>query len=569
MLKFRPGAHAGSESWFRLIAQRFALSVTAILAAVFVAACGGGGSGGNGGGGNTCTVTGVAVSGNPATMATGATATLTATVNATASCSGAVTWSASPAGGTLTPSGNTATFTANTAGTYVITATSTADPTKNGTATETVNAPLACGQPNGTVVNHTVNVAANETWLGDGVTHMVPNSISITGAAVVTVQPCAIVALGQGATITVTGTAKLLAAGTSNTRFVTFQRADINQPWGILRGASATSMIELHWTIVQGGGAFGGQLSNPGIAAIGPGYSVPPAAVLKVDNVVINSPQGVGVYLDANAAFTADSQNLFVTGAGNYAVMTTMMSLGSIPVGGTYTGNAIDEVLIFGPNANVFANMTIHDLGVPVRIPTASMTIAPAGGATAPVTLTIDPGVVLKFPKLASNAPGARVIFGTNGNSPNNLVGVLNAMGTPQKPIVFTSGETVPAPGDWVGLWLNTATNSRLDNVEISYAGAPSGIQSSNCRPLNTPDNAALIVGDFETQYVPPAGLITNSLISNSASYGIDAVWQSASFNDPNLTAGNIFQNNARCAQTYNAVAPPGICPAQRGCTAN
>ena len=143
-------------------------------------------------------------------------------------------------------------------------------------------------------------------------------------------------------------------------------------------------------------------------------------------------------------------------------------------------------------------------------------------------------------------------------------------MGTSDLPIVFTSGEAAPAPGDWVGLWLNTATGSRLDYVEISYAGADSSISSTNCRPANTRDNAALIVGDFETQYVPPSDLITNSLISNSAGFGIDAIWQAGTFNAPDLTTGNnSFSGNGGCAQTYNGVTPPGTCDMHAGCTAN
>lgn len=222
-----------------------------------------------------------------------------------------------------------------------------------------------------------------------------------------------------------------------------------------------------------------------------------------------------------------------------------------------------------GPGADVFADLTIHDRGIPVRIQTAGLSVAPRAPATAPVTLTVEPGVTLKFPKMNAGAPGARVTFGSNGNSPNNVVGVLNAVGTPAKPIVFTSGEAVPAPGDWVGLWLDTANGSRLDNVEVGYAGGSTGIVSNNCRPLNTRDEAALIVGDFETQYVPPANLITNSRIHHSASFGIDAIWQAPAFNSPDLTASNIFENNALCRQSYNAVTPPGTCPAQRGCTAN
>jgi len=421
--------------------------------------------------------------------------------------------------------------------------------------------------PNGSVVNHSANIGASETWAGDGVTHRVPTSISITGAATVTVQPCAIVALGQGASITVRDNAKLVAAGTSDTRFVLFQRADVNQPWGILRGFTSTSMIELHWTVLRGGGAFGGSYNNPAIAVSGESYGSLPVPVLKVDNVVIDSPQGTGIYLDTNAAFTADSQQLTITRAGDYALRATIMSLGSLPTG-SYTGNAIDEIIIVGPGADVFADLTIHDRGIPVRIQTAGMRIAPRFPDTAPVTLTLEPGVMLKFPKMGGG-PGARVPFGFNGNSPNNTVGILNAVGTAAKPIVFTSGEAVPQPGDWIGLWLDTANGSRLDHVEIGYAGAASGIVSNNCRPLNTHDDAALIVGDFETQYVPPADLITNSRIHNSAGFGINAIWQAPAFNSPDLTASNQFENNAMCRQTYNALTPPGSCPATRGCTAN
>jgi hypothetical protein len=529
---------------------------------------------GSGGGGDpapppppACTVTGVTVSASPATLVAGATATLTATLTASASCAGGVTWSATPAGGVLTASGLTATFAATTAGSYTVTATSTADPAKSGTAVVTATpAAPPCGQPSGVVVAHATNVAASETWAGDGVTHVVPTSVSITGGAVVTVQPCAIVALGPGASITVRDDARLVAAGTGAARFVLFRRNDAGQGWGALRGVSPTSLIDLTWATLQGGGALG-TLNDATIAVAGTGYGAPPAAVLRTRNVTVQASRGVGVYLDANGAFTGDSELLTITGAGGRPVVTTMMSLGSLP-GGTYTGNATDEILIAGPNANVFADLTVEDRGIPVRVPYGTVAIAPAVGATAPVTLTLRPGVVLRFPRLGQpSAPGARVTFGTNGNAPNNLVGVLNAVGTAARPIVFTSGEAAPAAGDWVGVWLNTATGSRLDHVEISYAGAPSGIQANNCRPIGTPDNAALLVGSFSTQYVPPATLITNSRITNSAGFGIDAMWQAGTFNAPDLTATNVFQSNARCRQTFNGLTPPGTCPVGGGCT--
>ncbi len=431
-------------------------------------------------------------------------------------------------------------------------------------AVGTAGPSAVCGQPNGTVVTHSVNVSANETWAGAGVTHRIPNSISLTGTAVVTIQPCAIVALAPGVSITVRDFAKLLTTGTSQTNFVVFRRDNPNQAWGTLRGYHPTSMIDLNWTLLTGGGAFGG-LSNPTIAIVGNGYSSPVARVLRVNGVRIDLSQGVGIYLDANAALTTDSKLLEIKRSGSRPVETTMMGLGSLPPG-NYVTNAIDEILIHGPSANVFADMTVKDTGVPVRIPYSTMYVGPISPSTTPVTLTLKPGVVFLYPRIGGQ-PGARVTFGTNGSPTSNVIGILNAVGTAAKRIVFTSGEAAPAPGDWVGIWLNTANGSRLDYVDITYAGAASGIVSNNCRPNTTLDRAALLVGDFSDQYIPPSNLITNSRIEQSAYFGINAMWLTSTFNTPNLTVTNTIQNNALGRQTYNGVLPPGTCPPNGGYT--
>ncbi len=211
----------------------------------------------------------------------------------------------------------------------------------------------------------------------------------------------------------------------------------------------------MRYTLVQGAGSFGGRHHNPAIAVVGPGHFVAPAAVLRVDNVFIASPMGTGIYIDSNGAFTPDSQQLTIQDAGDYAMMMTMMSVGSVP-SDMHTGNATDEVLVIGASNNVFADMTINKFRIPLRV-VGDMHVGPSGNNTNVVTLTLEPGVTLKFPKTSATTPGGRVIFGGNGNSPNNTTGVLNALSTASQPIVFTSGETVPAPGDWVGLWLDTA----------------------------------------------------------------------------------------------------------------
>ena len=50
-----------------------------------------------------------------------------------------------------------------------------------------VNTRLPVLRTNGTVVMHSSNVTADETWAGDGTVHVIPNPISIIAPATVTI----------------------------------------------------------------------------------------------------------------------------------------------------------------------------------------------------------------------------------------------------------------------------------------------------------------------------------------------------------------------------------------------
>ena len=522
----------------------------------------GGGSSGSTG----CVVNGVTVAATPNSVVPGQTSSLTATVSSSGTCSGAVSWNSSPSGGTLTPNGNSATFTSPTPGTYTITATSVADPTRSGSTTLTVTGSASCAAPSGTVVTHSTNIAANETWAGNGVTHSVPNSISINSPAIVTIQPCAYVSLAGGASINVNAGASLVAAGTGPGGSISFAPANVTQPWGILRATSDTSLIDLTWTTLHQGGAFGGTYSNSAIVGVGAGYAAaPPVGNVRVKNVTIDTPQGGGVYFDAGGAFTADSTNLTVQGAPDYVLQMGMMALGTVPQGSYASArNARPMVNVVG-TFNVTIDTTIHPY-LPVRIQIAGFSVRPSGTNTTPVKLTVEAGSRLLFPKANATTPGAAITFGSNGNSPSNVVGILAAQGTATSPILFTSGEAAPAPGDWVGIWLDTATGSQLDHVVVEYAGGVNGISSANCKDPATQDQGGLLVGDFDTQYVPPANLLTSSTVRFSAGYGIVAMWLTGARNTPDLTAGNTFSGNALCAQSFNASTTG--CGGVFGCTA-
>jgi hypothetical protein len=104
-------------------------------------ACGGGGGGGNSAGGPS-DITSVTVSCSPSTLQSGETAQCSATVTGTDSFSPAVTWSASA--GQVSSSGLLTAPIVSGNESVEVTATSTADSTKSGSATETVTeTPLA------------------------------------------------------------------------------------------------------------------------------------------------------------------------------------------------------------------------------------------------------------------------------------------------------------------------------------------------------------------------------------------------------------------------------------------
>ncbi|MBD9584416.1 hypothetical protein IB269_23755, partial [Delftia sp. DLF01] len=83
-------------------------------------------------------------------------------------------------------------------------------------------------------------------------------------------------------------------------------------------------------------------------------------------------------------------------------------------------------------------------------------------------TLTIEPGVTLRM------APGASFVL---------KKGALQAVGTPDKPILITSAATTPVPGDWRQWRMTAGTRSAqtlLDHVTIEYG---SGVVIESAAP--------------------------------------------------------------------------------------
>lgn len=428
----------------------------------------------------------------------------------------------------------------------------------------TCAAALACGLENGTVVTHTGNVTADETWAGNGTVHLIANTIEIAAPATLTIQKCAIVKLNTAVQIVVSGNpsggvATLIAEGDNEASgFVLFKSAIEGQYWNSLVGANKNSIIELYYSVLNDGGNGGGAARNATITMNG--SSTLPDAVLKVVDISIQQMAGAGIYLN-DAAFTTDSTMLTVFGSPDYPIALSAMALGSIP---PYHGvtNSPDEALVIG-NANIFDNLTIHKR-LPIHFKTDGVRVAGAAPTFKPnITLTLDAGVVLKFEPVSGASP-PMVTFGSNGQTTDENA-TLIANGTATDPVIFTSGAATPAPGDWAGLWLLTSNGSQLTNVTIEYAGGNAGVGPHNCGPVDMtshlplPHTAALFVGDgTDQQYVPPAGLITNSTFQNNAgNFAIDSVWEATTFG-PNLKATNTFTSPGLVCQQSKNLIPLG-----------
>ena len=101
-------------------------------------------------------------------------------------------------------------------------------------------------------------------------------------------------------------------------------------------------------------------------------------------------------------------------------------------------------------------------------IVTSSITVKGADGADGITTLTIEPGVVVKFNQYC------RIDIGASSGDPGALV----AQGTSENQILFTSNKPSPAPGDWYYLrFYNTTDDATtiMEHCVVEYGGYGSG----------------------------------------------------------------------------------------------
>jgi hypothetical protein len=384
------------------------------------------------------------------------------------------------------------------------------------------------------------------TWTAADSPHRVMNGLSVRGT--LTIEPCARVLVRSA--IDVSGT--LITRGAGRKR-VTIGALDQENGWNGIRVVDSDGgMLDLAYTDISGTRSTGSAALDVRGQDVGP-----PQPRIKVDHLKIDAPQAYGVQLLSNALFTSDSRDLEITGGQTFPIFSDPALAGSIPVG-SYTGNAIDEIVLDG-DIRIASDTTWRDLGVPYRIGGGGgagpeIVVGVSGPEVIRAKLTIEAGVRLKV------ATSGRFRMAKSASS-DQAVGVLVVQGTAAKRVIFTSASPTPAAGNWRGLVFDAQDpEDRIDYARVEYAGGPSGANSFHCEvdgAFGEDEDAAIALFGQ-----PGSPFITNTEIADSAGDGIGRSWSGPIVD---FAATNTFSNIAECRQTQPR-DQNGACPAQATC---
>ena len=191
------------------------------------------------------------------------------------------------------------------------------------------------------------------------------------------------------------------------------------------------------------------ELSNVEIRHGGGGtnaFALELRAPITLDGVLV-SDNDAGVFI-SNTGLDKGSKDLTVTKGEQRPLTVEPDGLVTLPQGGSFTGNAIDEIAIKGDSYR--ASGTVPNLGIPYRLLSSLDTLAGS-------SLTLTAGSEFILPS------DAHLQIGWNGNKATFI-----AAGTAAKPIRFRGSDS--NSGYWEGLLLGdqVLSESKLDYVEVS-----------------------------------------------------------------------------------------------------
>ncbi|MFA5060279.1 MAG: FlgD immunoglobulin-like domain containing protein [Candidatus Omnitrophota bacterium] len=355
------------------------------------------------------------------------------------------------------------------------------------------------------------NIAGNTTWTLANSPYIVTGDIQVAyegpwywGArAVLTIQPGVLVKFEPGAGLVIGNGAAggLQAVGTTEQPITFTSNAATPAPgdWKGIYFHNNTVQTNLDHTIVE----YGGHTNNANLYFEG---TSPP-----VINSTIRFSSGDGIY--ANDTSVPALSNLAINDNTFYPVnihATTVDSLGLLSA----SGNGQGDIVKLRSTGTIGASTAWPYTSIPYLV-ASDIEVAYIGpwynGARA--VLTIQPGVTVKFD------PGAGLFMGINN------AGGLQAVGTTEQPITFTSNAATPTPGDWKGLYFGTGTvQTNLDHTIVEYGGNTNNanVYFNGTSPLMT--NSTIRSGSGDGIYANDTSVpaLSNLTINDNAFYPVN-----------------------------------------------
>ncbi len=426
---------------------------------------------------------------------------------------------------------------------------------------------MQCPASTGAGTDVSTSPSTDTTFTAEGSPYRIDFSLDVPSDVTLTLAPCAVLLMGDGASITVDG--KLVSAGVAG-KPVTIQRHDPTKSWGWIDANKQNKLpaLDLSYTVLSGGGHAGSPAEQSSVVRVrGNGSGEAPVEMIRVDHLEIDGSDSVGLIALESATFTADSQALTIKGSKLEPLVTHVGAVSNLP-DGDLTGNGVDVITLTTSErlgtASQAIDATMHKRSVPYRVgyfgdvQGSTLLISPHQDTDPASRLTIEAGVTVRF-ALGSGLEVDR-------DASDAAKGSLIVNGTADMPVTFTSDAAAPAAGDWFGILLRGAPkdDTKLDHVVIAYAGSePTTTSGFSC---GTPPamNKGEIKGalQFATGKGVTRQLLTNSAIEHSASNGVDRGWAGS---DVDYLATNTFKDIRYCAQTQNRDAM-SQCPMSPTC---
>ena len=315
---------------------------------------------------------------------------------------------------------------------------------------------------------------------------------------VVTVEPGTIFLMGGSASVLFgwrSDPATVMFQGTADAPILFCGTEDAAGHWKgleLLGGTTADSTVE-HVRIEDAG------WEDHAALLLWP--SLPLRSVALVDNA--------GVGLDASLLH-GSSDELTLTGNAWPATLRSGEAITNLPAG-DYAGNVEDIIEVVSHENQ---DVVFHDRGVPYRQLDVRVVYGIAEGT--PLSITYEAGVVYEM------CQDCDILFGWRSDP-----AMVQALGTANAPVVFTSANPSPAPGDWNGIHLlsGTSSDSTFENVVFEFGGKASD---------DWEDSANLVVN-------AGLGTVVDCSFLDSAGYGL---WLEDV--EPGFTeSGSVFAGNA------------------------